>query len=480
MWNADDFRQSCGPSGNVSVLFFEPTIFLRALTCGFLSMEHDIKQLIFDEAHHMSGDDKYRLIMDLFYFRCPANKRPLILGLSASPTKSSKLDAHSIPRIFRQIEQQYESRIFYPPSASLEGYCYPIESVMFPYDPVTVHRIDMLPPGILDPQGRPSSPQYSALISSQQWSKCQRLLQSITEELGVDEGIHFIKTELESIDIDKLETLNFDEATILLMKAKVEVLQKQLEFFQSMRCEPGESNVEKSSIRSSDDLSKPRLLLPTQTPKLLGLVVCLHKHLQLHGQFFKAIVFCQQRIICIRLTKLLQEKGFKCECVVGLNSTSISKQRFNNSLEQFRSNDPENPMFVNILLATSVVEEGIDVPSCRLVIRFSEVRTLKQNVQSAGRARHRHSQIVHMIPRKQRQVHERFVGGLIEFQKQLEATATDTDRPKPQLLKPVKSLKKDFKHHLYIAKTGAFLTPALSKQVHSDKNPSQNLTGSDC
>lgn len=465
MWNAEDFERSCGSDGNVSVLFFEPTIFLRALTCGFLRMDRDIKQLIFDEAHHMSGDDKYRLIMDLFYFRCPPNKRPLILGLSASPTKNSKLDAHSIPRIFRHIEQQYESRIFYPPTKSLEGYCFPIESVMFPYDSVTVDPLDMLPPGILGPRGRPASREYAVLIRCLQWTKFQRQLQSVAEQLGLDESLRLIKTELESIDTDKLEDENFNDAAILLMKTKAQVLEKQLEFFRSMRGNHADSTAKQSSIRSSDDLSKPRVLLPTQTPKFLGLKSLLKNYLQLHGRFFKAIVFCKERLISMRLTKLLQDEGFACECVVGLNSSSISKQRFNNSLEQFRCDDPSSPMFVNVLIATSVVEEGIDVPSCRLVIRFNEVRTLKQNVQSAGRARHRESQIIHMVAKENRREHEKFVRRLFEFQRQLEAMASDTERPKPQLLKPANALKKFFKHHLYIAKTGAFLTTALSKQV---------------
>uniref|UniRef100_A0A0A9YKS2 Interferon-induced helicase C domain-containing protein 1 n=1 Tax=Lygus hesperus TaxID=30085 RepID=A0A0A9YKS2_LYGHE len=46
---------------------------------------------------------------------------------------------------------------------------------------------------------------------------------------------------------------------------------------------------------------------------------------------------------------------------------------------------------VKLLVATSVVEEGIDVQSCGMVIRYAECPTLVSVLQSRGRARQRHS-----------------------------------------------------------------------------------------
>ena len=40
-----------------------------------------------------------------------------------------------------------------------------------------------------------------------------------------------------------------------------------------------------------------------------------------------------------------------------------------------------------MLIATDVVEEGIDVQECNLVIMFDRVRTFRSYVQSKGRAR---------------------------------------------------------------------------------------------
>ena len=49
---------------------------------------------------------------------------------------------------------------------------------------------------------------------------------------------------------------------------------------------------------------------------------------------------------------------------------------------------------VTVLLATSVAEEGMDVPAANCVVRFDEVQTPVSLVQSRGRARQAHSSFV--------------------------------------------------------------------------------------
>ncbi len=51
---------------------------------------------------------------------------------------------------------------------------------------------------------------------------------------------------------------------------------------------------------------------------------------------------------------------------------------------------------LNCLFATSVAEEGLDIPDCNLVIRFDLYTTLIQYIQSRGRARHTNSRYIHM------------------------------------------------------------------------------------
>lgn len=52
---------------------------------------------------------------------------------------------------------------------------------------------------------------------------------------------------------------------------------------------------------------------------------------------------------------------------------------------------------INCLFATSVAEEGLDIPDCNLVIRFDLYTTLIQYIQSRGRARRADSNFIHMF-----------------------------------------------------------------------------------
>jgi endoribonuclease Dicer len=52
---------------------------------------------------------------------------------------------------------------------------------------------------------------------------------------------------------------------------------------------------------------------------------------------------------------------------------------------------------INCLVATSIAEEGLDIPDCNLVIRFDLYDTLIQFIQSRGRARHANSKFLHMV-----------------------------------------------------------------------------------
>lgn len=50
-------------------------------------------------------------------------------------------------------------------------------------------------------------------------------------------------------------------------------------------------------------------------------------------------------------------------------------------IKSFRSSE------INVLIATAVVEEGLDIPHCDLVIRFNKPKNFSSYMQSKGRAR---------------------------------------------------------------------------------------------
>lgn len=54
---------------------------------------------------------------------------------------------------------------------------------------------------------------------------------------------------------------------------------------------------------------------------------------------------------------------------------------------------------VNIIVATSMLEEGLDVQSCNLVIRFDPSATVCSFIQSRGRARMQDSVFLLLVKR---------------------------------------------------------------------------------
>lgn len=69
---------------------------------------------------------------------------------------------------------------------------------------------------------------------------------------------------------------------------------------------------------------------------------------------------------------MLVGKGDRCDGLLWDEQSEI--------LKQFRTG------ITKLIIATTVLEEGLDVPSCNLVVRFSAPETYRQFVQSRGRA----------------------------------------------------------------------------------------------
>ena len=62
-------------------------------------------------------------------------------------------------------------------------------------------------------------------------------------------------------------------------------------------------------------------------------------------------------------------------------SQSMSQQRQIETVDKLRRDE------LNCLVSTNVLEEGVDVPSCNIVVRFDHFDTTKSHIQGKGRAR---------------------------------------------------------------------------------------------
>ncbi|KAJ6690089.1 hypothetical protein OIU85_006378 [Salix viminalis] len=142
------------------------------------------------------------------------------------------------------------------------------------------------------------------------------------------------------------------------------------------------------------------------TSKILCLVESLLQYRDLKE--IRCIVFVERVITAVvlesLLSKLLPKHGsWKTKYIAGNNSGLQSQTRKiqNEIVEEFRKG------MVNIIVATSILEEGLDVQSCNLVIRFDPSATVSSFIQSRGRARMQNSEYLLMVKRGDFSTHAR-------------------------------------------------------------------------
>lgn len=127
------------------------------------------------------------------------------------------------------------------------------------------------------------------------------------------------------------------------------------------------------------------------------------------------IIFTERRTTAALLCKLLQHhskreadlRHIKCDYVVGhdpkLSSTYLRKEAQMTSKKQDEVLGRFRNGTINLLVSTSVVEEGVDVPKCNTVVRFDFPQNFRSYVQSKGRARAQESQYLLLIPEEDKQ-----------------------------------------------------------------------------
>lgn len=123
---------------------------------------------------------------------------------------------------------------------------------------------------------------------------------------------------------------------------------------------------------------------------------------------------------------------------------------------------------INCLFATSVAEEGLDIPDCNLVIRFDLYTTLIQYIQSRGRARHKNSRYIHMCE-ELNQSHDQIIREVRQHEGILDTFCKSL--PEDRLLSSGDFnldyfLARERSHRVYVVpETGAKLTYKVSLMV---------------
>ena len=137
-------------------------------------------------------------------------------------------------------------------------------------------------------------------------------------------------------------------------------------------------------------------------PALSSKVICLRDFLNAEYENpteARCIVFVQRRSTARLLGDLFQtirSPHMRVGTLIGTRQAesgdmkvTIRQQML--TLMKFRQGE------LNVLFATSIAEEGLDIPLCNVIVRFDLYTTMIQYIQSRGRARHKQSKYIHMM-----------------------------------------------------------------------------------
>ena len=176
------------------------------------------------------------------------------------------------------------------------------------------------------------------------------------------------------------------------------------------------------TIRREQSSDRLELSTENMSAKVSTLVAYLESAIQ---PDFKALIFAEQRIIVHGLAEILSKHPkLKNSLSVGTYVGLSAKQRIQEGSlgEVMQAADQQHVLRnfkagkLNLIVATSVLEEGIDISSCQLVICFDPPRNLASFIQRRGRARQPDSKFIVIVPDEDSTLSKMREWGLIETQ----------------------------------------------------------------
>ena len=375
-----EFRAAIWNEKRIRLLFATPEVVRNDLIEGKLYLS-DFSLLVFDEAHRAVKDYAYTFIAMQYVKQ---SSHPMLLGLTASPgAEKEKLqeicDNLSIENIQYRTEDDSDVKPFVNPIDVKWQW------VNLPWDYTYV----------------------ISLLRTVLEEKLKWLLQKGIVKKGKVEWI-FKRDLIQAGDLIKYNlelameeqrglfylALSNQSAALTLMYC-VELMGSQgsysLEAF-LQRTEKAQPKA-KSFLLADPRIQEAKTLLSgiqKEHPKILRLLDLIKLHrIQHHdngtqrGNTSKILIFTQYRDSARHITEILSKSGIKCSRFVGQakreGDEGMSQDEQALTLESFRNGE------FDVLVATSIAEEGLDIPDVGLVIFYEPIPSEIRYIQRKGR-----------------------------------------------------------------------------------------------
>lgn len=408
-WSKDDWMKHFNEN---HVLVMTHQIYLDLLQHARIKLSR-ANLLVFDECHHANKNHPFKKIMDRF-IDFPNEDHPRILGLTASVV-GKKVTPSAIPSEVKKLEStmRCECKTSSDPNVVEKYGAKPLEVFKIysssQLDEVAVYLegefnsvLCNLTKFLSDVKiGKQNGGAEEVLLKEVMVAKSAiRECQAALDEIGI-----WAAYEVSKMLVDDLEKRRKKVAASLSLFADQSSLFLEVTLSDLRRVGWIYNEFKLANQCGDDDL---QAFLKPKVKKLLELF----RNSEGNSKVC-AIVFVERRYAACVISKLINQlamsdqelKHLASDFVTGhgadlkgtISETEMKFMEQKQKLEDFR-----NGTF-NVLVGTSVVEEGVDVPKCNLVVMFDFPKTNRAYVQSRGRGRAKEARYVLLVDRDEYQ-----------------------------------------------------------------------------
>lgn len=188
-----------------------------------------------------------------------------------------------------------------------------------------------------------------------------------------------------------------------------------------------DDDMEISQDDADDDVAESKhSILLNSSRKIQKLLLYLNEYVSQHSEEMHGIIFVQRRRTAkivyhvIKRYAIAANLPIRPDFMVGVNAPlpesieAILENKVNRGvIKKFESHE------TNLIVASSVLEEGIDLQECNLVIHLDTPKTFRSYVQTKGRARMLNSEYIMFTQQSEYQALVTKVQGFQEIDKLL-------------------------------------------------------------
>lgn len=371
-----------------TVILATPQVVKNDLIAGRYSL-HDVSLLVVDEAHRAVGNYAYVFLVERYM---ETAIQPLVLAMTASPGGNQEKVADIVENL-HIVHVETRSEIdpdvrpyVHDKEVEIINVSLPDElkqSLTYLYDLIESRLSGLREMGLPAPDRKNLS--MKAL---------QELNALIQQRIAERDATGYVAASIHA------ECMKLRHAVGLAESQGCLVLKGYLQKLSAEGKTPGGS---KASKRIAEDPSFVELLTRAEQweeechPKLLALPPLVEQILEEHPES-RVIVFATYRDTVRMIVEMLSARGITAERFVGQatkdSEKGLSQKKQIAALKRFREGE------FRVLVATSVGEEGLDIPSTDVVIFYEPVPSEIRSIQRKGRTgRHGTGRIIVMVTR---------------------------------------------------------------------------------